>query len=305
VLVIGLALAVLSAAASNVGFLLRHRGAVNASDVDARHLLRSAIELFKSKWWTIGYAVAVVAYGLHVGALALAPLSVVQAALAGGIVLLGVIAERFFGAKLRKKEWAGLVLTGVGLSFLAVTAGGTEGGQESANYSTVAMIAFESALVGIGTALLLAHRSPRSERHGGPMLGVAAGLLFTVTHVAIKASTGKLDATWFDVVVSPFLPIAILGGVAAFFISARSLQLGPAVGVIAVTSIAGNSSSIPAGIIVFGDPLAEDVVMAIARCLAFVMVVIAAAMIPAPVRATKKDSGKGQPSSGEERAAYA
>src|SRR5215218_5607371 len=115
-LVLGVAAAVASAVATNVGFLLRHRGAVAAPEVDPFHLLRSAIGLFRSKWWTIGYAVAVVAYGLHVGALALAPLSVVQAALAGGIVLLGVIAERFFGAKLRKKEWAGLVLTGVGLS---------------------------------------------------------------------------------------------------------------------------------------------------------------------------------------------
>jgi len=306
VLVIGLALAALSAAASNVGFLLRHRGAVNAPDVDARHLLRSAIALFKSKWWTIGYVVAFVAYGFHVGALALAPLSVVQAVLAGGIVLLGVIAERFFGAELGKKEWTGLVLTGVGLSFLALTAGGTESGQKSADYSMVPMIAFESILVGIGTALLLAHRSPRTENHGGPMLGVAAGLLFTVTHVAVKADTGKLDATWLDVVASPFLAIAVLGGIAAFFISARSLQLGPAVGVIALTSIAGNASSIPAGIVVFGDPLAEQLPMAIARCLAFVMVVIAAAMIPAPVRAAKKEPAE-EESVGrrEKQAAYA
>jgi drug/metabolite transporter (DMT)-like permease len=287
VLVIGLALAALSAAASNVGFLLRHRGAVSAPDVDARHLLRSAIELFKSKWWTIGYLVAFIAYGFHVGALALAPLSLVQAVLAGGIVLLGVIAERYFGAELGKREWIGLVLTGVGLAFLALTAGGTEDGQESADYSVAAMIAFEAAMVGLGTALLLAHRSPAARGREGPLLGVAAGLLFTVTHVAIKAATGKLDATWVDVVLSPFLLIAILGGVAAFFISARSLQLGPAVAVIAVTSIAGNASSIPAGIVVFGDPLGADAFTAIARSLAFVMVIVAAALIPAPTRAAK------------------
>src|SRR5215210_1362320 len=159
--VIGLVCAALSAAATNAGFLMRHRGAVEAPDVDARHLLRSAIELFKQKWWTIGYLVAFLAYGFHIAALGLAPLSLVQAVLAGGIVLLGVLAERFFGAELGKREWTGIVLTGVGLSFLALTAGGTEDGQESAEYSMVAMIAFESALVGVGTALLLAHRSSR------------------------------------------------------------------------------------------------------------------------------------------------
>ena len=284
-LLIGLVLAAASAAASNVGFLLRHRGAVAAPDVDPRHLLRSAIELFKSKWWTIGYVVAAIAYGLHVGALALAPLSLVQAVLAGGIVLLGVIAERFFGAELGKREWTGLVLTGVGLAFLALTAGGAEEGQRSADYSTTALIAFESAMVGLGTMLLLAHRSPRASGREGPLLGVVAGLLFTVTHVAVKAMTGDVDGDVVGVLTSPFLPIAVIGGVAAFFISARSLQIGPAVPVIAVTSIAGNASSIPAGIVVFGDPLGDDALTVIARSAAFVMVVVAAAMIPAPTRA--------------------
>ena len=74
-LLAGLVLAGLSALASQVGFLLRHRGAVDAPDVDVRHPLRSTVGLFRSKWWSIGYAVAVVAYLLHVGALTLAALS--------------------------------------------------------------------------------------------------------------------------------------------------------------------------------------------------------------------------------------
>src|SRR5436190_16295291 len=109
-LVLGLVLAAASAAASQVGFLLRHRGAVAVDDVDARHPLRSAISLFKSKWWTIGYAVAVVAYGLHVSALGLASLSIVQAVLAAGLVLLALLAERFFGFELGRREWIGLGL---------------------------------------------------------------------------------------------------------------------------------------------------------------------------------------------------
>src|SRR6186997_2054364 len=109
-LVLGAAVAVGSAVATNVGFLLRHRGAVAAPDVDPFHLLRSAVGLFRSKWWTIGYLVAVVAYGLHVGALVLAPLSLVQSVLAGGLVLLAVIAERFFGFRVGKREWIGVIL---------------------------------------------------------------------------------------------------------------------------------------------------------------------------------------------------
>jgi drug/metabolite transporter (DMT)-like permease len=291
-LLVGLGIALASAAASNVGFLMRHRGAVEAADVDPRHLLHSAVDLFRSRWWALGYAVAVVAYVLHVGALALAPLSLVQAVLAGGIVLLGVFAERLFGLELGKREWFGLAVAAAGLAFLAITGGSSKDGQESADYSVAAMVAFESGLVGAGVALILWCRSPRTTERRGVLLGATAGLLFTVTHVAVKAATGKLDTSLGELASSPFLPIAIAGGVAAFFISARSLQIGPAVPVIAVTSIAGNASAIPAGIVVFGDPLGDDALMVGLRTLAFVMVTAAAATIPAPLRATHGRRGE-------------
>ena len=244
--------------------------------------------LFRSKWWTIGYAVAVVAYLLHVGALSLAPLSLVQAVLSGGIVLLGVFAERLFGEELGRRQWVGIILAAAGLSFLAIT-GGTREGQETANYSVAAMLAFESALVAIGVALLLSSRRPRVRGSQGVMLAVAAGLLFTVTHVAVKAASGKLDTSALELVASPYIPVAIAGGIAAFFVSARSLQIGPGVPVIAVTSVAGIASSIPAGIIVFGDPLGDDAALIVLRSLAFVLVTVAVAAIPAPVRAATPD----------------
>ena len=118
---LGIALTLASAVATNVGFLLRHRGAVAAPAVDIRRPLHSAVGLFRSRWWTIGYIVAIVAYALHVGAFALAPLSLVQAVLAGGLVLLGVIAERWFGFHLGRREWTGVVLAAVGLVFLTLT----------------------------------------------------------------------------------------------------------------------------------------------------------------------------------------
>jgi drug/metabolite transporter (DMT)-like permease len=283
-LAVGLLLAGLSAAISQVGFLLRHRGAVAAPDVDMHRPLRSAIDLFRSKWWTIGYGLAVVAYLLHVGALTLTSLSLVQVVLAGGIVLLAVIGERFFGFELGRRQWCGVVFASVGLALLALM-GESRSGQDSADYSAVAMLAFEAALVGAGTALILAYRVERVRSGLGVLLGVSAGLLFTVTHVAVKALSGKADTSVAEVLGSPYLLIAVAGGIAAFFASARSLQLGPAVPVIAVTSIAGNASAIPAGIIVFGDPLGSDAVAIALRSMAFVLVVVAAAMIPAPIRA--------------------
>jgi drug/metabolite transporter (DMT)-like permease len=276
-MLLGLALTLASAFTTNVGFLLRQRGAVEAPDVDVRHPLRSAAGLFRSKWWTLGYVVAAVAYALHVGGLALAPLSLVQAVLAGGLVLLGVIAERWFGFHLGRREWAGVALAATGLAFLTLTAGGETGGN-SAHYSLAAMLIWESVLVGLGTLLIVAHRTQRHDSRKGVVLGVAAGLLFTVSHVAVKAASGAGVAT-----AVLFVAIALTAGIGAFFASARSLQIGEAVAVIAVTSIASNASSIPAGVVVFGDPLGQGTMIAL-RCLAFVLVVVAAGLIPGPTR---------------------
>jgi drug/metabolite transporter (DMT)-like permease len=292
-LFLGLLLAGLSALITQVGFLLRHRGAVQAPAVDVRHPLATTAGLFRQKWWSIGYALAVIAYVCHVGALTLAALSLVQAVLAGGLVVLGVVAERFFGFHLERRQWAGVVLTSVGLALLAIT-GEARSGQDSADYSVAAMLAFEAVLVGIGAALILSCRNGRRESQHGVLLGVAAGLLFTTTHVAVKALSGKVDTTLAEVLASPYLFLAILGGIAAFFVSARSLQLGPAVPVIAVTAIAGNASAIPAGIIVFGDPVGGHTLEIAVRMLAFLLVIAAAALIPAPMRAALGDGAAEQ-----------
>jgi drug/metabolite transporter (DMT)-like permease len=282
-LLVGLCLAGVSALASQVGFLMRHRGAVHAPDVEVHHPLRSAVWLFRSKWWSMGYGVAAVAYALHVGALTLAALSLVQAVLAGGIVVLAVVAERFFGFAIARRQWIGVALSALGLALLALT-GEARSGDTSSNYSVAAMIVFDGTLVAVGTGLILCHRMPRIRNQHGVLLGLAAGLLFTVSHVAVKAVTGLADGgpgTFFN----PYLLLALGCGIVAFFASARSLQIGPAVPVIAITSIAGNASAIPAGIIVFGDPLGSDELAVVVRTLAFLLVVAAAALIPAPTRA--------------------
>ena len=59
--------------------------------------------------------------GLHVGALSLAPLSIVQAVLSGGLVFLAVFAERFFGFQLGRRQWAGVTITAVGLVVIGLT----------------------------------------------------------------------------------------------------------------------------------------------------------------------------------------
>lgn len=300
---VGLGLALLCALLNQLAYLLRHRGAVEAPDVDMRHPLRTIVGLFRSKWWTIGYLVAAVSYGFHVASLQLAPLSLVQAVLAAGLVLLAVLADRLFGFRLGKREWTGVVLASIGLGFLALTARAPAGG-ESGDYSLTGLLAFQLLLVGAGVWLIVRSRGGDRETGSrcGVYLAVAHGLLVTVSHIATKAISHHSEGGVLAVLATPFPYLIVACGVAAFFASARALQIGDGVAVIAVMSIAGNASSMPAGVVVFGDPLGSDAVEVSLRIVAFFVVIVAAALIPAPSRAGerareagRRTAGAGQP----------
>ncbi len=287
-MILGLLLALASAVATNLAFLFKHRGAVLAPPIQVRHPLRSAAGLFGSKWFAVGWAVAIVAWFLHVGALSLAPLSIVQAVLSGGLVFLAVFAERFFGFQLGRRQWVGLTITAAGLVVIGLPGGGANDPERA---SLAALIAVESAIFASGAALVRIsarrHVLPRAE---GLILGAAAGALFGVSAVAIKyitqASPGPLLG-----LLSPWTLTAMMAGVIAFYASARSLQIGDGVEVIAITSVIANLAAIFGGIIVFHDPIGSGPPGITARFLAFCLVIAGAALMPAPMRATP-DAGE-------------
>src|SRR3954469_24086994 len=279
---VGIFLALLCALATNLGFLYKHRGACAAADVDWRHPLHSGAELFRSKWFAFGMLVAVGAWGLHVGAMALAPLSLVQAVISGGLVFLTVLAERFFGFSVGRRQWLGVGLTALGLSLLAVTLPSHAG---DGSYSIAAMVAFESGLLVVGTLLVLSHKLGAPHHHHGALLGVASGILFGVSDVAIKALTVQIGADGALGLLSPWLLTCIVASAIAFLASARGLQRGDAVPVITLTAAGANVSAIAGGILVFGDPMPHDPLGIVLQSFAFVLVIAAAAVTPAPARA--------------------
>jgi len=277
---VGLLLALGCAAGANLGGLWKQKGAVETSDVDIRHPLQSALALFRSKWFVIGWIAAALAWGLHIGALALAPLSLGQAVISGGIVLLGLLAERFFDLDVTRRQWVGLALIGLGLTVLGITA---HGDRNHSGYGILALCAFDILAVALGLSYLAACRWRRLRDHTGLLLGLAGGVFFGISDVTIKAVTGGSHGVLG--LLGPWTFIGILSAVAAFFATARSLQIGNAVAVIAATASAANVVGIVAGIIVFGDPVGSGAVTVIGRLFAFILVVLAVGFVPAPVRA--------------------
>src|SRR3954468_7794573 len=282
---LGILLALLCALATNFGFLWKHKGACAAPAVEWQHPVRSAIELYRSKWFALGMLVATGAWGFHVAAMALAPLSLVQTVISGGLVLLTVLAERFFGFQVGRRQILGVALMAGGLVLLAVTLPHT--GDAHSHYSRVAMASFEAGLLFVGTMMVLSPQLGAPHEHHGLFLGGASGILFGVSDVAIKALTGAVGHSGPLGLLSPWLAVAIIASIVAFYASARGLQVGEPVPVITLTSAGANVSAIAGGIIVFGDPMASNPLGIVLQSLAFVLVIAAAAVMPAPMRAAE------------------
>jgi drug/metabolite transporter (DMT)-like permease len=285
---IGIFTALACAFATNLGFLYKYRGANDAATVSMAHPWRSAADLFRSKWFAIGMAVAVGAWGLHVAAMAMAPMSVVQVVLSGGVVLVAVMAERLFGYCVGPRQWWGVALTAAGLVMLGVTLPATNSAHSQ--FSLAGMISFEAGMVAVGALLVAGKRIGAPVHHHGVMLGAASGILFGVSDIAIKAVTGLVGSHGMAAFLSPWMLVIAAASIAAFSASARGLQDGEAVPVITVTATASTVTCIAGGILVFGDPLAGNAFGLAVQMLAFALVCVAAWLTPAPVRAVEQSA---------------
>ena len=282
---LGLVLALLTAFGSVAGFLYKFRGAREAPAVELRRPWHSTVELFRSPLYTLGIVIALASWGLHVGALTLAPISLVQSVIAGGLVLLTVVADRLFGIEVTRREWICVALTAAGLAFLAATLDGDASSAHS-HYNPSTLAIYLLVLGAAAMALVIVPSVANGRRHGHgarpAMLAVSAGLLWAASDTSIKALSSHLSQLGFGVLVHPLAFVILIASLVGLLISARSLQLGDAVPMIALTSAAANLTTIAAGPIVFAEPLpASNVELAI-RILAFAFVIVAAALIPPP-----------------------
>ena len=163
---VGLALALGSAAALSWGFIAQHGAAASLPPLTLRRPLHSLALLLRARRWLLGFVVGLSGWALYVGALALAPLALVQGASAGGIALMAALVGR-----LTELERAAVALAVAGLLLLAVSliGAGAPTGHGHAGAVAVwiaASVAVAALAAGPGGRLLA----------GGAGLGVAAGM---------------------------------------------------------------------------------------------------------------------------------
>lgn len=273
---IGIGLALVAAVTTNFASLLKHRGCQRVPLVEIRAPLRSARHLVRSRWFAAGWGLAAVAWFVHVAALSMAPISLVQAVLAGGAVTLAVLSQRLFGDAVERRQWLALLLGGVGLALLALTLPSFDGSHSQ--FALAAILSFEGGLALLAAALAFTHRSERLAAHRGSLLAVLAGTLIALAGVAIKALTGE-GAVALTLLV-PWIALIVLCGVLAQYSTVVALQSGGAIETIGLMGLVANATQILGGVLVFGDPIASGPLGITLQGSAFALVCVSALLLP-------------------------
>jgi hypothetical protein len=248
----GLALALASAFALNWGWLAQHGAARELPSLSLRRPLRSLRSLFGDRAWLAGFMVGLAGWVLYVAALALAPLSLVQATSAGGVGLLAALAHRR-GDTVDPADWSAVGAAVVGLLLIGVS---LAGGTASASRPHPVVLA---AWLAVSGTMLLARG------------GVAAGTLYAAGDVATKAAT--FGGVWLVLV-----PVVLAAHGLAFVALQLGFQRGGALQTAGTASLLTNALPIAAGLALFHEHLPGGTLGAL-RIVGFALVVAAAAVL--------------------------
>jgi hypothetical protein len=253
VIALGLVLAVASAVAINGGYALQHAAASALPPLSLRRPVRSLVALFGNRWWMVGFLGGIAGWGMYVAALALAPLSLVQAAAAGGIAVLAI-----GGARLTSAERVGVTVALCGLALLGLSLGS----HPPTNHGAATSVALW--MVGSAAAAALVTRSlPRAAG-----LGTAAGILYAAGDVGTKAALAGGARML-------FVPALLACHGLAFVCMQFAFQRGGRLASAGLAVLWTNALPIAAGMLLFGEALPGGWRGA-ARIAAFALVVVGA-----------------------------
>lgn len=273
---IGIGLALVAAVMANLASLLKHHGCQHVAPVRISEPLRSARCLAASRWFAAGWGLAATAWLVHVAALSMAPISLVQAVLAGGAVTLAVMSKRLFGGTVERRQWLALLLGGTGLALIALTLPRFHGSHSE--FALASILGFEGGLGLLAAGLALGHRSGRLSEYRGAMMAAVSGTLFAVAGVAIKGLTGEAAAP--VLLVGPWIGAIVLTGALAQYSAVAALQRGGAIETIGVMGLVANAAQIAGGVLVFGDPIASGPLGISLQGTAFALVCLSALLLP-------------------------
>ena len=280
---LALVITLVSACLLNLGYLLEHSVASKVPPLSLRRPIASVRSLLGNRRWLLGFGLEGVGWLLYVAALALAPLSLVQAVAAGGIGILAVMAARFTHVPLTAREQIGVVLSVMGLALLGISLIGAHGEGSVPSYLWVGVWLACSVLAALGLMLFVGRIIG-----AGPAWGLAAGFLFAAGDVSTKmAVSGRTEN-------AAFLVCLIVFYGAGTAVLQAGFQRGGALTTAGLATLMTNALPIAAGMIVFREPLPGGWVGA-ARVLAFAAVIAGAVLLAARTKSAEPREAEDPP----------
>jgi hypothetical protein len=254
---------IVSACALNVGYLIEHSVASTLPPLSIRRPLRSARMLLSQRRWLAGFATEIAGWLLYVAALALAPLSVVQATAAGGIGILALMVSHYNQVPLARVERLGVLVSVAGLVLLGVSLAGAHGEGKPGSHLAV------GGWLGLSFAIaLLAVRAGPRLIGAGPAFGLATGVLFAAGDVATKTSVAHGGHRY-------FVPALILSYALGTGVLQAGFQRANALVTAGLATLFTNALPIVAGMTIFNEPLPGGWLGAV-RIASFALVVFGA-----------------------------
>jgi drug/metabolite transporter (DMT)-like permease len=183
--VLGIAAAFGASTLYSLGIALQ---ALDAKQAPHEEHLRLALArgLLRRRRWLLGTGLSMLGFPLQLLALLLAPLVVVQPALAGGLLVLLLLGQRMLGEHAGKYEYlsmAAIAIGVIGAGLAAPPRSSTHTSQEL----TITLV-----LVGLGCASLLPYLLHVLRRSPATVTMIGAGLAFAWSGVATKLASDDL-----------------------------------------------------------------------------------------------------------------
>jgi hypothetical protein len=185
-LVLGIGAAVGASTLYSLGIALQAMDAKRAPHEE--HLrLALALGLIKRTRWLLGTGLSLLGWPLQVVALLLAPLAVVQPALAAGLLVLMFLGERMLGERAGRYEYMAMaaIILGVIGAALCAPARSTSHGPEDVTITIV--------LIGLALASLLPYLLRVLGRSRAELTMLCGGLAFGWSGVATKLASDNLS----------------------------------------------------------------------------------------------------------------
>jgi hypothetical protein len=275
-LILGILAAVGASVFYSLGIALQ---AMDAKEAPREEHLRLALVwgLVKRGRWMLGTGLSILGWPLQVIALLLAPLVVVQPALAAGLLVLVFVGQRMLGEHAGRHEHLAMAAIVIGVIGAGLCAPPRSTGHTSERLTILIVLLVLAAASLLPYLLRALRRSPAS------VTIVCAGLAFGWSGVATKLASDDLSHGYLVVAVAWGLATAAASAVGVLSESS-SLQARPAIQVAPVVFVTQTIVPVALAPVLFGESFSDTPLGGLPLALSLLLLVAgAAALVRSPL----------------------